>query len=157
MFPTPNPSPGGCFLGSLRASTGGAQPSKNTRPSLGRGWGWGSGYVMISFLVAMTIVMGTLSTSLVLLWHQRDMQRLRIDRLHAEALVLSAWTWQDMNPDVPLTALPIPFSPTQLRGTTTVPALVLPIEGTAYLVQSGGQVWAVGIYGEVLEWQVRGL
>jgi len=112
---------------------------------------------MISFLVAMTMVMATLSTSLVLLWHQRDMQRLRIERLHAEALVLSAWTWREMNPDMTLAALPIPFSPTQLRGSTTVPPLVLPINGTAYLVQSGGQIWAIGIYGEVLEWQVREL
>ena len=115
------------------------------------------GYAVIGFLVVMTMVIGIVSTSITLLWHQRDMQLLRIDRLRAEALVRSAWTWREMNPDAAVHELPLPFSPEQLRGNTAIPALIIPIDGTVYLVESGGTLWAVGIYGEVLEWGVRGL
>jgi hypothetical protein len=113
------------------------------------------GYSVISFLVVMTMVMGILSTSITMLWHQRDMQHLRIDRLRAEALVRSAWAWREMNPSVGVPELPIPFSPEQLRESSALPALGLPIDGTAYLIESGGVLWAVGIYGEVLEWGRR--
>ncbi len=114
------------------------------------------GYILIPFLVVMTMVTGALSTSLVLLWQLRDVQELRIQRLHAEALVLSAWSWRSLNQDAALPVFPAPFSPTQVR-TAGLPALDLPLSGQAYLVQSGSVVWAIGIYEGVMEFQSRSL
>ena len=93
----------------------------------------------------MMLVTGALSTSLVLLLQLRDVQELRIQRLHAEALVLSAWSWWAMNPDMSLPVFPLSFSPTEVP-TSDIPALDLPFSGQAYLVQSGDTVWAIGVY-----------
>lgn len=112
------------------------------------------GYILISFLVVMTMVTGALSTSVVLLWQLRDVQELRIQRLHAEALVLSAWSWWALNPEASLPVFPLYFSPTQVR-TSDLPALDLPLPGKAYLVQSGHTVWAIGVYEGVRVFQSR--
>lgn len=117
---------------------------------------YSEGYVVIVFLVVMTLITGALSTSVLLLGHLRDTQLLRIKRLQAEALVLSAWTWRAGNTGLALPVSPVPFSPDQIR-TMSIPSLDLPIPGDAYLVQSGGTLWAIGFYDDVTVFQSRDL
>lgn len=110
---------------------------------------------MVPFLVMMVMVSGTLATLGFFLQQWRDIQRLQMSRLQAEALVVSAWEWYDLHPDAVLQDMPLPFFPEQVSVSGGVIPLSLPLPGTVYLVKSGNTVWAIGRYDNVMEAQSK--
>lgn len=110
------------------------------------------GYVVIAVLLCMSVVLGLLGTTFFLVRQEKEVQILRVDRLRAEALVISALA---VNNEETLPVLMPGFIAADFKKSPPVPPMALPLPGSVYVFRSGGDVWAVGVYADVVVVQKR--